>query len=180
MAEIIFITGGCRSGKSTLARKLGEGLSGPRAFLATCPPMLDEEMSLRIAMHKAERTPGVWDTVEEPVRLDSVLSHPGPIRVFLLDCLSLWVNNLLYEAMQHRTVLNEADVEKKCRDILSASSSHSYTLIIVSNEVGMGIVPENEVARQYRDLLGRANQVMAEAARKVILMISGIPVHIKE
>lgn len=180
MAEIIFVTGGCRSGKSSFARKLGESLPGPRVFLATCPPMLDEEMSLRIDKHRAERTPGVWDTVEEPVRLDSVLSHPGSNRVFLLDCMSLWVSNLLYEAAQNRSVLDEADVEKRCRGILSASSSHSYTMIIVSNEVGMGIVPENDLARHYRDLLGRANQVMAEAARKVILMISGIPVHIKE
>lgn len=180
MAEIIFVTGGCRSGKSTFARKLGESLPGPRVFLATCPPKLDEEMSLRIDKHRAERALEVWDTVEEPVRLDSVLSGPGPKRVFLVDCLSLWVNNLLYEAAQKGSVLNETDVDERCRDVLSACAPHTYTLILVSNEVGMGIVPGNDTARLYRDLLGRANQVMAEAARKVVLMVSGIPVRIKE
>jgi adenosylcobinamide kinase / adenosylcobinamide-phosphate guanylyltransferase len=179
MAEMIFVTGGCRSGKSTFARKLAESLPGPRAFLATCP-ILDEEMADRVGRHREERQGGQWDTLEETVRLDAVLARPGNYRVFLLDCLSLWVNNLLYEAGQSNRSLGEADIERHCRKIISASSPHSYSLVIVSNEVGMGIVPDNALARQYRDLLGRANQVMAEAAGKVIFMVSGIPLRIKE
>jgi adenosylcobinamide kinase/adenosylcobinamide-phosphate guanylyltransferase len=112
--------------------------------------------------------------------LDGVLSKPGSYRVFLLDCLSLWVNNLLYEASRNHSDLREEDVEIRCQDVLAACSRHSYSLIIVSNEVGMGIVPDNALSRQYRDLLGRANQAMAIAAGKVVLMVSGIPLHIKE
>ena len=178
MAEIIFITGGCRSGKSSYARRLGESLHGPRTFLATCP-VLDDEMVRRIEAHRNERAQGGWETVEEPVRLDAVLSKPEGRRVILLECLSLWVNNMLYEASKTQADLTESDVERHCRDFLAAGSSHSYTLIVVSNEVGMGIVPDNALARKYRDLLGRANQVVAEAACKVIFMVSGIPLNIK-
>jgi adenosylcobinamide kinase/adenosylcobinamide-phosphate guanylyltransferase len=179
MAEITFVTGGCRSGKSTFARRLGESLPGPRAFLATCPSDLDEEMAQRVVKHREERLAGVWETVEEPLRLESVLSKPGSYRVFLLDCLSLWVNNLLYEASRDNRTLGEEDIEGRCRDILAACSQHSYSLIVVSNEVGMGIVPDNALSRQYRDLLGRANQAMARAAGKAVLMVSGIPLHLK-
>jgi adenosylcobinamide kinase/adenosylcobinamide-phosphate guanylyltransferase len=178
MADIVFVTGGCRSGKSTFARKLGEEKTGPRTFLATCP-VLDDEMAKRIAAHRVERAQGGWDTVEEPVRLDAILSKPEGRRVILVECLSLWVNNLLYEASKTKADLTEIEVERQCRSFLTAASSYAYTLIIVSNEVGMGIVPDNALARQYRDLLGRANQVVAEAARKVIFMVSGIPLNIK-
>jgi adenosylcobinamide kinase/adenosylcobinamide-phosphate guanylyltransferase len=179
MADITFITGGCRSGKSTYARKLGERLSGPRAFLATCPPDLDEEMAQRVIRHRLERREGEWETVEEALHPDAILAKPGSYRVFLLDCLSLWVNNLLYEASQKNTVLNENDIARRCRDVLEACAKHDYSLIVVSNEVGMGIVPANDLSRQYRDLLGRANQIMAQAAGKAVLMVSGIPMHLK-
>ena len=182
MAKIIFVTGGCRSGKSNFARKLGEALPGPRTFLATCP-ILDGEMSRRIDKHRSERMNGEWVTIEETLEIENVLSNPNPnpilTRIFLLDCISLWVNNLLYEASQKGYGLEEADIENNCKDVISATIPFDYTLIIVSNEVGLGIVPDNAMARKYRDLLGRANQVFAEAANQVVFMVSGIPLYIK-
>jgi adenosylcobinamide kinase/adenosylcobinamide-phosphate guanylyltransferase len=179
MAEITFITGGCRSGKSTYARRLGESLPGPRAFLATCPPDLDGEMSQRVVKHRLERREGEWETVEEAIRLDAVLAKPGSYRVFLLDCLSLWVNNLLYEASLKKADVSEGDMERRCGELLEACAKHDYSLIVVSNEVGMGIVPANALSRHYRDLLGRANQIMAQAAGKAVFMVSGIPMRLK-
>lgn len=179
MAELTFVTGGCRSGKSRFAHRLGESLAGPRAFLATCP-ILDEEMGRRIEKHRHERAGGHWETVEEPLRLENVLAGSTPWRVVLLDCLSLWINNLLHEAGQAGMELEEADIEMRCRALLQTCAAREFHLIVVSNEVGMGIVPENALARRYRDLLGRANQVMAEAAHTALFMVSGIPLYLKE
>lgn len=178
MAEITFITGGCRSGKSRFALQRGEALPGPRAFLATCP-VLDDEMQRRVEAHRRERAGRGWDTLEEPLRLERLLSRPSPHRVLLLDCLSLWINNLLHEAGTAGVELGEAHIEALCRSLVKSCSDRTVHLIVVSNEVGMGIVPENALARQYRDLLGRANQVLAESADTVHFLVSGIPLTLK-
>jgi len=184
MADITLITGGCRSGKSSHALRLAEDLPGPRLYVATCPPV-DDEMEARILKHRDARDPARWDTVEETLDIASVLRtppRPSPQRggreygVFLVDCMALWVNNLMYETED----LAEDRVAKSCRELISACDDLNASVIFVTNEVGMGIVPDNAVARRYRDLLGRCNQVLAAKAQTVILMACGLPLILKK
>ncbi len=179
MANLIFITGGCRSGKSTFALKLAEEMEGPRTFLATCP-VLDDEMASRIEKHRAERSALLWYTLETPYDLGPALSHPDSSRVYLLDCLSLWVNNLMYRSEQEGHLFSEHEAIQACEELLAVIRPHDYTLIVVSNEVGMGIVPNTPLGRCYRDVLGRANQFIAQASNSAYFMVSGIPLKLKE
>jgi len=173
MADITLITGGCRSGKSSYAQRLAEGLPGPRLYVATCPPV-DDEMKERIQRHRDGRDPALWDTAESPLDPESALiGH----RVYLIDCLSLWVSNLMYAEDGEFT---EDDMADRCRHLLNACANVDASVIFVTNEVGMGIVPENAVARRYRDLLGRCNQVIAAGSQTVVLMSCGIPLVLKE
>jgi adenosylcobinamide kinase/adenosylcobinamide-phosphate guanylyltransferase len=185
MARIVLVTGGCRSGKSTYAQALCQGLPGRKVFIATCP-VVDEEMRRRIRRHQEVR-PKDWDTVEEPTALAGATLAARQYDVVLVDCLTLWVNNLLYEAGRpagplrgHPAAqLDEEHVAECCQQVLAACGEHPGTVVFVSNEVGMGIVPENAQARLFRDLLGRCNQMVAGAADTVVLMVSGIPVPVK-
>ena len=178
MAKVILITGGSRSGKSAYAQKLAERLPGPRAYVATCP-IVDAEMQERVKKHQQERGGQQWDTIEETTALRGVLNDADKYQVMLVDCLTLWVSNLMYEAEQQGCRLAEEKIECLCRDILAACRDRSGTVILVTNEVGMGIVPENEVARRFRDLAGRCNQDMAAGADEVILIACGLPLHLK-
>ena len=174
---ITLITGGSRSGKSRHALKLGESFPGPRAFIATCPPV-DDEMKIRIDRHKQDR-PGSWDTIEETVELErAVESNPG-YKVYIIDCLTLWINNLMYEGNRRSLTFTEAGIEERCGQLIACMQSKDAHIIVVTNEVGMSIIPDNPDARLYRDLIGRANQVMAEAADGVILVTCGLPVFLK-
>jgi adenosylcobinamide kinase/adenosylcobinamide-phosphate guanylyltransferase len=175
VAEIVLITGGCRSGKSAHAQQLAETLPGPRLYVATCP-VTDEEMRRRIEEHRRARRDRGWDTLEEENDLSGALAHPGPYRVRLVDCVTLWINNLMY----HDQLLTEAQVAGQCRRVLEAAQACQGTVIFVSNEVGLGIVPDNALARHYRDLVGRANQVLAERADAVTLLVCGIPWPLKK
>jgi adenosylcobinamide kinase/adenosylcobinamide-phosphate guanylyltransferase len=197
--NIIFITGGARSGKSSFGLKLaedrlkeifgGESNSGAtfirplKAYIATAQAF-DEEIKERIERHKQERGKD-WYTVEEPVDIVRALNELRDYPVILLDCLTLWISNL---------ILNNLDIEKEIRRFLDAIKSSTFNLrwrgnskpsacssilLIVSNEVGMGIVPENELARRFRDVAGMVNQKVAEIADEVYFMVSGIPVKIK-
>ncbi len=177
MARIILITGGGRSGKSAYALGRGRARPGPRVFLATCPP-LDDEMKARIRRHQAARDPADWQTLEETLDLAGALAR-ADANVVLVDCLTLWLNNLLHEAEVSGAALTEADIEKRCRELLAAAAGHGGAVIFVTNEIGMSVIPENALARRYRDLVGRCNQVMAAAADEVILLISGIPMQLK-
>jgi len=171
--ETIFIIGGCRSGKSRHALEQAEKISGSkRIFIATCMP-LDDEMKERIDHHKKERDKS-WTTVEAPVQLPEVInekSREGD--VILVDCLTLWINNLLMET--ESTDIIDDHIQK----LITALEEAECPVILVSNEVGAGIVPENKLARQFRDLAGFANQKVAECANSVIWMVAGIPVSIK-
>ncbi len=178
MAEIVLITGGCRSGKSACAQKLAEALPGPRAYVATCP-VIDAEMGARVRKHQEARRETDWETIEEGVDLPAVLRREGGRRVLLIDCLTLWTNNLLYEAERRGTVFTEEEMAVCCRDLIDACGAFPGTVIFVTNELGMGIIPENKTARRFCDLAGRCNQLVAAAAGTVILVVSGLPLYLK-
>lgn len=167
--RIVFITGGARSGKSRFALNYASKFSGKRAYIATAQA-LDEEMKERIERHKIERG-GEWETIEEPLRISEVIEGIGDgYGVIVLDCLTLWLSNV---------ILSGLDLEKEISSFCHSLSTVRSPLFIVSNEVGMGIVPEKELTRRFRDLSGILNQKVAEIADEVYLVVSGIPLKIK-
>lgn len=156
------ITGGIKSGKSSHALVLAGEFGEPRRFLATAEA-LDDEMRLRIARHVAERA-GRFETVEEPL-----LIHERLAENMILDCLTLWVNNVMYYG-------READFDAWLDAVVARLPKN---IIIVTNEVGMGFVPADALSRQYGILLGRANARLASACDRVILMVAGQPLRVK-
>jgi adenosylcobinamide kinase/adenosylcobinamide-phosphate guanylyltransferase len=172
MAKSIFITGGARSGKSRLAERLAENEGKPLCYIATGQPA-DTEMAERIAAHKARRGEK-WSTVEEPVLLTEALkTADGRFRAIMVDCITLWLTNLL---LAHEDADRTLEEVGKLAELLPELTT---PLILVSNEVGMGIVPDNPLARTFRDLAGRANEILAAAADEVYVTISGIPLRLK-
>jgi adenosylcobinamide kinase/adenosylcobinamide-phosphate guanylyltransferase len=170
--KIIFITGGVRSGKSQFAQELALKFPGPKAYLATAQP-LDEEMAERILRHKKNR-PGDWQTLEEPIHIpDVIMQKGGHFSLILLDCLTLWISNLMMAEWTEEKIL--AELER----LLWACRDANCSLIIVGNEVGMGIVPDNPQARIFRDLSGLIQQKIAREANEVYFMVCGIPQKIK-
>ncbi|PTA68613.1 bifunctional adenosylcobinamide kinase/adenosylcobinamide-phosphate guanylyltransferase [Deinococcus arcticus] len=166
---LVVVTGGARSGKSAFAerRALDSGL--PVTYLATAQAF-DEEMAARIARHQRDR-PADWPTVEEPLEVARALAaFPTPAAV--LDCLSLWVSNLMLAGWPDEAVLSAADA------LLAAAQARGGLTVLVTNEVGFGIVPENALARRYRDLLGWVNQRAAAASDEVWLLVSGRPLRL--
>ena len=178
MSKIILITGGSRSGKSAFAQRLAEALPGPRAFVATCP-VIDPEMNERIHRHQQARSLREWQTFEEPLDLTAAFLRAGCNSVVLVDCLTLWVNNVMFEAGQQGKILSETEIAEHCGPILDAARSHGGTVIFVTNEVGMGIVPETPLGRNFRDLTGRVNQTIAAACDEVFLVVCGQTLKIK-
>jgi adenosylcobinamide kinase/adenosylcobinamide-phosphate guanylyltransferase len=172
--KITFVIGGARSGKSSFALKTASALEGQKAYLATAEA-LDQEMKERICKHKEERG-ATWDTHEEPVKIAVMLQGMmDRYDVVVLDCLTLWLSNL---------VCNNMDCDKEINDLMNVlqnakRETRNAKLFIVSNEVGMGIVPENELARRFRDFAGILNQKVAEIADEVYLVTAGIPMKIK-
>lgn len=179
MARVILVTGGSRSGKSSFAQNRAQGLPGPRLFVATCP-VLDEEMRARINRHKALRTGQGWDTIEEEIDLPRTIREAQTHPTLLVDCLTLWVNNLMYRAEQSHQEMTESHMESRCLEVLAACLEHPGTVIFVTNEVGWGIVPANALARRYRDLAGRCNQTIAAGADEVVLVVCGIATYLKK
>lgn len=178
MAKLILVTGGARSGKSDYALQLAQTLPGPRCFIATCP-VVDSEMDERITRHREERAGAEWLTVEEQTDVAAVLREQKDSPVCLVDCLTLWVNNLQYHAEQSGNSFSDTDLRRQCDLLVQAANSHPGTVICVTNEVGMGIVPDNPAARLYRDLVGRCNRMVAAAADEVVLVSCGIPLRLK-
>jgi len=174
LSFLIFITGGARSGKSKLALQLAERAGRKVAFIATARAG-DDEMAERILLHKKSR-PKEWTTIEEPKDVPSALTEVADHDLVIIDCLTLLLSNLMLE---DNSLDETGRILNKMEDLVKASRSFKGTVIVVSNEVGMGIVPENELARKFRDLAGRANQIMANAADEVYLCVSGIPVKLK-
>lgn len=164
--------GGCRSGKSSHALHLAEQIPGQKIFIATCVPH-DEEMEERVLHHQLQRS-STWKTLEVPFFLPEAINKHGlKGNVILVDCLTLWINNL---------ILDDDKPEKINRHIQKLTQSIETIecpVILVSNEVGTGIVPENKLARLFRDITGFANQKVAAYVDQVIWMVAGIPVKIK-
>jgi len=178
MARIVLVTGGCRSGKSVFAQQLAESLPGRRVFVATCQP-LDDEMRQRIEKHRQERSTTNWQTIEEPLDLADALTRSRDWDVVLVDCLTLWISNLLCNAPRDHADMDEERLAGQCQQVLDACRAHPGTILFVTNEVGLGIVPDNALSRRFRDLVGRCNQVIAAAADHVTLMTCGIPLRLK-
>lgn len=172
---ITLILGGARSGKSELALQLGEKVPGRRAFVATAQAS-DAEMAERISCHQ-ERRGKDWDLFEEPLHLGSLLRQLAPwYQVIVVDCLTLWMGNRLRSGGGEGEA--EAVMEELAR-IREAGRLPGVHLILVSNEVGMGIVPNNPLARSFRDLSGRAHQFLAGEAEGVYFCLAGIPLRLK-
>lgn len=180
MAKIILITGGARSGKSSYALERAEALSTRRLFVATCPK-IDAEMSERVARHQEERQGRGWVTLEKETRLaDVFLQQSEEVEVVLIDCITLWVNNILFTDVSQGQTVDDRYIGALCREWLDATSCFAGTIICVTNEVGLGIVPDNALARRYRDLVGTCNQLIGKQADEVVLVSCGIPLTIKE
>lgn len=174
MPTTTLIIGGCRSGKSRHALTLAEQIEGARKlFVATCIPH-DDEMAGRVRRHQQERGDH-WTTLESPLDLtETVRTHSRSADVMLIDCLTLWISNL----MMHQD--DDAVIGQQVEHLAAAIHTAACPVIAVSNEVGTGIVPENALARRFRDLAGWCNQTVAAACQQVIMMVAGIAVSIKE
>jgi adenosylcobinamide kinase/adenosylcobinamide-phosphate guanylyltransferase len=171
--NITLVIGGCRSGKSSFALDAANGIPGnKKIFLATSVPT-DLEMDKRVIRHQAERGKD-WQTIEEPVMIHGVIEKTSKTaNVILVDCLTLWTSNLLFREY------DEARIMEETRLLIAALKQSFCPVFLVSNEVGYGIVPDNSLARQFRDFAGLVNQKIAEAADRVILIVAGIDLQIK-
>lgn len=169
MPKSIFVTGGSRSGKSSYALGLADRISGRRAFLATMQP-LDDECAARIAAHKAERGPR-WESFEEPTAIVQLINRiASDYDVIVLDCLTLWLSNMMYAGM---------DISASADELARTLKRSASTIIAVTNEVGSGIVPDSALARAFRDRAGELNRKCAAACDEAWLVVSGIPIKIK-
>lgn len=169
MGKVVLVLGGARSGKSGYAEELGDALAGPHFYIATAQAF-DDEMTQRIARHRIDRA-SHWQTVECPLALiEAIREHDAEDVVILVDCLTLWLSNLLLGSH------NIATARGRLAGLLPAVQG---TLLLVSNEVGQGIVPDNALARQFRDEAGWLNQAMARAADEVWFVTAGIPARLK-
>lgn len=177
MATITLITGGARSGKSQFAFERLLSHSGQKIYLATCPKIkkIDGEMDERILKHKVERKGKQIVTIEEEIDLKNILQTVPENSVVLIDCLTLWVNNLLF----HKGHLSEEELINVMKQEFSLEKVNCSEIIVVTNEVGMGLVPSEKLGRHYRDLLGRANQFIGQLSREAYLVASGISLKLK-
>jgi adenosylcobinamide kinase/adenosylcobinamide-phosphate guanylyltransferase len=170
----MLVLGGAKSGKSRFAMDVCNALDRKRIFLATAQA-LDREMEERILRHRAERGSG-WLTVEEPIEIASTIrTMDKPDTVILVDCLTLWLNNLFMKYGEEGE-----KIDTNIDDLVSQLSHVQGAVLVVSNEVGMGIVPENELSRKYRDTAGLLNQRVAGAATRVVAILAGQPLVLKD
>lgn len=168
---LVFIVGGARSGKSAYALGRASGFAGRKVYIATAQA-LDSEMSARIDAHRLDRGEG-WETIEEPLDVAGAVAGLGAGSAVVIDCLTLWLSNLLHSGMDDEKI-------KEAVDALAAACALSPSVVIaVSNEVGLGLVPENPLARRFRDLSGWMNQKVALAAKEAWFVASGLPLKLK-
>ena len=170
--KFVLITGGVRSGKTSFSEELAKRAGKEYVYIATTVP-LDKEMKERVRKHKSTRSK-IWKVVEEPMDVIRVLKREDKKgKVILLDCLTLLITNWLMKRYK------ETIIEKKIKEIADFGRDSKASLIIVSNEVGMGIVPKNKLARSFRDIQGLCNQILAKSAKEVYFMAAGMPVRLK-
>jgi adenosylcobinamide kinase/adenosylcobinamide-phosphate guanylyltransferase len=169
LPRLTLVLGGARSGKSRYAEELVTATAPPWIYIATAQAF-DEEMTDRIAQHKSRRAEG-WNTIEAPLKLPSTVAANGNSgQPMLIDCLTLWLSNVM---------LDGSDVEAACDELSEALAAANGPIVVVSNEVGLGIVPDNALARRFRDAQGRLNQMIAARADRVVLMAAGLPLTLK-
>ena len=170
--KIILITGGARSGKSRYAEQRVGEMGGRRLYVATAEAK-DEEMAQRIAEHR-QRRGNQWRTIEEPLELtQALLAERGKTDCALVDCLTLWISNLLIRR-------DDKYASEKVEELIEKLPELDFHLVFVTNEVGWGIVPDNPLVRKFRDLAGWTNQRVVQAANEVILMVAGMPMIAKK
>ena len=183
--SLILVMGGTRSGKSAFAENLVDKLSDNVAYLATAQS-LDQEMEERINLHR-QRRPGNWTTYEEAFEIPTIINNiKNKHNVILLDCITMLVTNLLLKDLDFERVNNEILLEKEefvlneIKKIIDCVvEDEECTLVVVSSEVGLGLVPPDTISRAYRDINGKCNQLLAEKAEKVFVVWAGLPVQIK-
>lgn len=200
LSQFTLITGGARSGKSHFAELLAAHSKRPVTYIATAQ-VWDEEMALRVKKHQQQR-PATWRLIEEPLNIrDTLIQLKDEDGVILLDCVTLWLTNLLLKEQAQpvtpscpdgatnpsdlqgdhdlSNVELQAQILASVKDVAQLAQEIKPQVIFVSNEVGQGIVPENPLARAYRDLAGRSNQILAHSADQVYMVVAGIPMEIK-
>lgn len=182
MGKLILIIGGARSGKSTYAQQLAQKSSNKVAFIATAQA-LDEDMANRIDNHKKTR-PSDWITIEASIGVSQKYRDLGlEMDVVIVDCLTLLVSNFMMKEMDNAQIdmANlEFQLKQEINELISTARGGDTTWIVVTNEVGLGIVPGDSLSRNYRDILGRVNQWVASVADEVIYMVAGIPIPITQ
>ncbi len=181
---LTFVTGGARSGKSAFAERLARESGLPVTYLATMRAG-DDELAARVERHRARRPEG-WTTVEEPLRLAGAIAAAPPGDLLLVDCLGLWVANVLFDTVPDPDAARAADFETAVDGCLGRTAEAVAELaarpgpaVVVTNEVGSGIVPAGALSRYYRDALGLTNQAFAAAAERAFVLISGLPLQLK-
>lgn len=159
------LLGGARAGKSNLAVRIARSWNCDVTFVATAEAW-DEEMTERIRRHQSQRPPG-WTTVEEPLHLDRTLADVPPQSGVVIDCLTLWVNNVMVDKVP------DEDVPDLARQLAERAAAHPGGVVAVSNEVGLGVVPMNKLTRRYVDLIGAVNRIWVEIATRSLLVVAG-------
>ena len=172
--KFTFVLGGARSGKSDFAQSLAKTAGGNDVLFVATAQALDQEMQVRIARHRASR-PSEWKTLLTPRSPARALLAAPAAHVVLLDCVTFWVSNVLLEDETRA----EASMLRELEELVEWYRKNGAELILVSNEVGMSVVPDNPLGREYRDLLGMVNKKLARAADTVYLVVAGIPMRIK-
>lgn len=166
--HLTLVLGGARSGKSAFAERLVTSANCPRTYIATSQPF-DEEMAVKIANHRESRGPD-WHTIEAPLHLKPALVEAAPNSVVLIDCLTLWLSNQMHA---------DADIDVEIDSLLNVLNSTHMPMVCVSNEVGMGLVPETKLGRRFRDFQGKLNQKIAEQSDLVVFVAAGLPLVLK-
>jgi adenosylcobinamide kinase/adenosylcobinamide-phosphate guanylyltransferase len=172
--QLTLILGGARSGKSDFAQTLARQRGGDAVVFVATAEARDDEMRARIAAHRAAR-PVAWQTLEVPRAVARALASVTDARVIVVDCVTLWASNVLLAEEANASAVMAREIE----ELLAWYRANDAALILVSNEVGMGLVPDNALGRAYRDLLGTVNKQVAAAADQVFLLVAGLPIEIK-
>lgn len=169
LPKLSLVLGGARSGKSAFAENLVLAAGGNPVYLATAQAH-DQEMAARIAAHKQQRSHGGWTTIEEPLDLSPALNGCGTDDIVLLDCATLWLSNLM---------MAERDIAEETSNLLAVFDRSAARIVVVSNEIGLGVVPDNALARRFRDAQGQLNQLIAAKAGLVAAVMAGLPLALK-